>query len=461
MPVKTRTRLVSCATAIVVAGAAFGITTPAYAADTTTQSSVVADLGKVWQSAPKNATIAEQATVRGKTIHDLAPYGGQLYAGYGDYDNGTASVQVTSYNPTTKTWTNHLEAGSEELNTFKVINGKLYAPQVDPLVGVNENAGYVTDASGEWKAVAGVPFINIFDMASTDGNDIWLAGQVADEGGQVAGAAIKRSVDGGATWTTELQVSSDPSFSFDRFYWMASVDGKVIARDATMSSQVHVWEAGSWTHHDLAYSTPSYNDANVVAAFKGELHFAYGKLNVSSLETVNTTNPAGVPRDYFVDEATQSLYAVGEFGVSVTTDGINWTLVNASVPVNAHSVAVLDGLLYVGDNNATLHVFDVPPPVVVEPEPEPEPEPQPEPEPVKKNHAPILTAGTANIAKGATWDALEGVKAKDKEDGELVIQVISNTVDSSKPGTYTVLYKVVDSAGAVVELDRKVHVKKK
>ncbi|MGL6187033.1 MAG: immunoglobulin-like domain-containing protein [Clostridium chrysemydis] len=63
---------------------------------------------------------------------------------------------------------------------------------------------------------------------------------------------------------------------------------------------------------------------------------------------------------------------------------------------------------------------------------------------------------TINGAKNKTlkisdkFNPLEGVTANDKEDGDITkkIKVIENTVDTSKAGTYKVIYEVTDSKGA-------------
>lgn len=68
------------------------------------------------------------------------------------------------------------------------------------------------------------------------------------------------------------------------------------------------------------------------------------------------------------------------------------------------------------------------------------------------NHIPVITAEDKTLTVGDSFDVMAGVTALDKEDGDLTdkIEVINNTVDTSKAGTYTVTYKVTDSNGASV-----------
>ncbi|WP_218958875.1 immunoglobulin-like domain-containing protein [Eggerthella guodeyinii] len=66
------------------------------------------------------------------------------------------------------------------------------------------------------------------------------------------------------------------------------------------------------------------------------------------------------------------------------------------------------------------------------------------------NHIPAIVASDKVLTVGDTFNPLEGVSATDEEDGDLTdkVEVLSNTVDTSKPGVYEVTYKVTDSKGA-------------
>ncbi|EAD7292693.1 DUF5011 domain-containing protein [Listeria monocytogenes] len=78
------------------------------------------------------------------------------------------------------------------------------------------------------------------------------------------------------------------------------------------------------------------------------------------------------------------------------------------------------------------------------------------------NERPEITAIDQQVSLGDTFNPLEGVSAKDKENGDITnsIQVVSNNVDTSIEGSYQVTYSVVDSHGkAASEVTIQVTVK--
>lgn len=78
------------------------------------------------------------------------------------------------------------------------------------------------------------------------------------------------------------------------------------------------------------------------------------------------------------------------------------------------------------------------------------------------NHVPTISASDKTLTVGDKFDPLKDVTASDKEDGSNVkLEVLKNTVDSSKAGVYEVVYKATDSKGASATKTIKVTVKTK
>lgn len=69
---------------------------------------------------------------------------------------------------------------------------------------------------------------------------------------------------------------------------------------------------------------------------------------------------------------------------------------------------------------------------------------------VDVNKEPEISASDVEINVGEKFDAKKLATAKDYEDGDITdkIEIIENTVDTSKVGVYKVVYKVTDSQGA-------------
>ena len=80
-----------------------------------------------------------------------------------------------------------------------------------------------------------------------------------------------------------------------------------------------------------------------------------------------------------------------------------------------------------------------------------------------KNEIPILKVpATTTITKGDQFNPMAGISVTDKEDGDLTSKVAyEGTIDTSKPGTFEILYSVRDSVGNEVHTIQKVFVKDK
>ncbi|TNP20851.1 MULTISPECIES: M4 family metallopeptidase [Bacillus cereus group] len=80
-----------------------------------------------------------------------------------------------------------------------------------------------------------------------------------------------------------------------------------------------------------------------------------------------------------------------------------------------------------------------------------------------KNEIPILKVpATTTITKGDQFNPMAGISVTDKEDGDLTSKVAyEGTIDTSKPGTFEIIYSVRDSVGNEVHTIQKVFVKDK
>ncbi|MGN8027146.1 hypothetical protein [Microbacterium sp. 22242] len=242
-PRKPAARTIALPVAVLVAGGVLLTPSAAMAGDTTPVLFAT--------NAP-----AHDNTIRPKMpISDLAVVGDQLYTGYGDYGLNTGPTQIMSYALGTGAATDDFTLNGEAVDHFRIFDGDVYAPDIDPKLAWDANVGYATNAGGSWHYVFGTPFEHVFDVAKI-GSTIFLAGQILNPDKAVYGAAnelavIKKSTDGGATWTIEKwRDSGSAAIGYDRYYQL-TVDGDTLYAQATLDSgvvqPVDVWTAGSWS----------------------------------------------------------------------------------------------------------------------------------------------------------------------------------------------------------------------
>ena len=76
------------------------------------------------------------------------------------------------------------------------------------------------------------------------------------------------------------------------------------------------------------------------------------------------------------------------------------------------------------------------------------------------NNAPEIVVEDVIIKVGDNFEVMNNVTASDKEDGDLTskVDIVENTVDTTKAGEYKVVYKVTDSQGASITKEIKVTV---
>lgn len=81
----------------------------------------------------------------------------------------------------------------------------------------------------------------------------------------------------------------------------------------------------------------------------------------------------------------------------------------------------------------------------------------------EENLAPVINANDVELNVGDEFDPKKNITATDNEDGDLTnsIEVVENTVNTKKAGSYKVVYSVTDSNGLTTTKEIKVIVKEK
>jgi calcineurin-like phosphoesterase family protein len=294
-----------------------------------------------------NPRAAAQPTAVGRTLHTLVGWRGQLYVGYGDWNNNTGPIWVTSWDPTVGAFRDHWLSETEAIYTYRAIGERLYAPAIDP-----HNQPIYYAAGAPWSDQPGFNLVHIFDIATFTGSDLWIAGA------HIEGFAVAlRSLDGGATWT---EMRRAPGFS--RFYFPGVYQGKLYLQGAnglTPAPSSLVFDGATWSDGPSLLPTPPATGWHPVE-FAGRLIYrayqllqgAAGPLLVFDGQQVTSPLPFGI-YDFTVSGST--LFVLTTSGAVLRTrDLLSWTPV-AVAPPEARSVGTLNGRLYVGTADSRLY----------------------------------------------------------------------------------------------------------
>ncbi len=186
--------------------------------------------GQVLEAADVAAVHPEallQPTPTGRRITALAAFGQQLYLGYGDYDANTGPIHIRALALADGGLSEPLlRFAGEAIYLYRSVNGRLYAPDIDPREG-QRRGGYaegVPGASGvAWRTRKPVDATHIYDVVSLDGRDLWLFGS------REAQALAWRSRDGGHSWRVALVLAPrrPEKGDFARFYGAFVFDGRL------------------------------------------------------------------------------------------------------------------------------------------------------------------------------------------------------------------------------------------
>ena len=208
----------------------------------------VEDLNPVAIDCYEMPDAAALSTEVGRTIDVLYPHQGRIFYGYGDYTANTGSMSlpygtnISSFDPATGTTKIHL-AGfkTEEIDTFRTIDGHLYVPNIDPSRGADNYNSFASDAGeagaapGTWAENPGAwNSVHVYDVAKA-GGDLFIAGSTEWSNATDGAAIMWRSTDNGITWTESFkETEDDPAYrnGFERYYWTGVIGDKVYTRAA-------------------------------------------------------------------------------------------------------------------------------------------------------------------------------------------------------------------------------------
>jgi Ca2+-binding RTX toxin-like protein len=300
---------------------------------------------------------SRQPTDRGRTLNFLKSWNGAIYAGYGDYDVNTGPIAITPFELSTDQFAAQpaLWADSEELQVFRSLNGNLYAPSIDPRIADDYSERWL---AGPWAGRNVVDALHLYDMATRTGGELWMVGSAGDN------AVAWRSLDGGVTWSIALTVPPRNSADFARFYFAGLHQNALYVQAVDNGGGKHptskVFDGNDWS--DGPDLLPIGGYGYDTEHFDGQLLYLARQSSPSSLlsfDGAEVTNSGQVFYNYSADGGT--LYGLGENGqIRKTTDLTSWIDVDPAAPPAARSIAVIDGVIYVGTTDSRLYKLSRP-----------------------------------------------------------------------------------------------------
>jgi hypothetical protein len=302
----------------------------------------------------RNPYAAAQPTAVGRRLHTLEGWRGQLYMGYGDYDENTGPIEIAVYDPRQASFGTRLRFPTEAVEVYRAIGDRLYAPAIDPLGDGPSAAVAVGEADGAWSSVKSVFMTHAFDIVTRDGADLWLVGS------RRLHAIAARSVDGGRTWTTALEVAprSGKGEDFARFHFVFVLAGRLYVQAQDYVGGVfprsRVWDGRAWEDGPDLHPIP--NTGAKPYPLAGQVVY----LGADGLAAFDGTRARVVraPAAHLVDLTLSDgvLYVLDGREVLATEDLVGWRPV-ATAPTDATSIGVLDGYLYAGTARSELHRY--------------------------------------------------------------------------------------------------------
>ena len=132
-----------------------------------------------------------------RSVADMFFWDGRIYFGHGDWNRNTGPIPVVSYDPATARFTTEFIADDEAIERYRVADGKLVFPGIDPRDSWDFGNFFVLDENG-WRKVRTMPNgLHAFDIAWFN-DTLFVAGRKQRITERVA--TVWRSTDFGQTW---------------------------------------------------------------------------------------------------------------------------------------------------------------------------------------------------------------------------------------------------------------------
>jgi hypothetical protein len=323
-----------------------------------------------------NVRAASQDSGLGRSIGDVRGFHGQIYFAYGDLEQNTGPIFITSLDPKTMTWTDHTLAtaagpkptfATHVIERFVPIGDSLYAPAGQPMPTPLGPEVAIGTADHQWSELDFAPnSLHVVDAIERAPGDVLITGsaQLFDAGFTpwVAGGFIWRSVDGGAY--EQIFPANGPGYDFSgAFIFGAALNGIAYLDSGGF---IYKFNGAGWDYEEDfgEFLRPAAFANQLVFADLGQLFSFDGttrhNLNFRLFESKSHYQALDYEPLYPFQVTEGHLLAVAYGGdVMMTTDLSTWTCVGQA-PADATSITSLDGTIYFGGIEGEVFGFPEP-----------------------------------------------------------------------------------------------------
>ncbi len=321
-----------------------------------------------------------------KSIWDIAFDGNNLIAGYGDWTTNSDSfgapgerVGIEPYDTAANSWLPKTPlVNGEAITNFSTINNHLYTTNTD--ASTHGTSGFASNRTGTWvysQPATLVNSIHLFDITSRNDTDtdLWAVGSSTDPIGTPTSndqAVVWHSIDGGATWSVVQTDADTPADGFNRYYWVAALNGSIYVEADGISSgaPLRKFDGTSWSTVNLPDKLCNAS-ANAVEVFAGHIVCGSGAGAGISMfdgttvtrkyftESYNGLNVSDSLKDFYIDGST--LYVITNLGgIYKTNDLTTWTKLGVdSNPTSSTAIGVHGDYVYLGKSDGTIWRSDL------------------------------------------------------------------------------------------------------
>jgi hypothetical protein len=300
-----------------------------------------------------------QPTDIGQSLADTRGWHGRVYFGYGDLGANTGPIMISSLDPATSTWTDHLLFQTERIVRFDPIADVLYAP-AGQAKGNPPSDYAVGTATHDWTAAHISASLHLIEAVERVPGDVYLTGEDWFDMTQgITSASVYRSQNGGPF--TQIFPTADGNNNLNTWFFNAAALGGILYPGFGWT-----FDGTTWAHPavDLGeYQRPTTFANRIVSATLSELWAFDGtrmtNLHVSLFPTPCQEQTTITPLPLFEQTEGRLLAIDDQDRVQVTTNLETWTCIGQAPP-DACSIGSLDGTIYFGGPAGRVYAFPAP-----------------------------------------------------------------------------------------------------